>query len=103
MKLNPLDIAGFGNEEFTHMAVAVAVLGGSADAGLGIYAAARALGLDFVPIITESYDLVIPEDSFASDNIQLLLDIISSDEFKSRVGQLGGYHTGKTGDIIWST
>ena len=50
--------------EYTHMSVAVAVLSGRADAGLGIMAAARALGLDFVPIVTESYDLVIPERFF---------------------------------------
>jgi len=64
-KLNQLGIKahainGYQNEEFTHMAVAVSVLSGSEDAGLGIYAAAKALGLDFIPVVTEQYDLVIP-------------------------------------------
>lgn len=103
MGLNPADITGYLNEEFTHMAVAVAVLGGSADAGLGIYAAARALGLDFVPVITESYDLLIPETIFATENITLLLEIIRSDEFTSRVRELGGYHTHDTGKLLWSS
>ncbi len=101
MGLDPSDISGYSNEEFTHMAVAVAVLSGIADAGLGIYAAAKALHLDFIPIITESYDLVIPDDVFDTENIQLLLEIISSDEFKLQVNQLGGYHTQNTGQIIW--
>ena len=102
MGLNPLDISGYENEEFTHMAVAVAVLSGTADAGLGIYAAAKALNLDFIPVVTESYDLLIPADVFESDNIRLLMDIIASSEFRSRVKQLGGYHMEKTGDILWT-
>jgi putative molybdopterin biosynthesis protein len=103
MGLNPSDINGYLNEEFTHMAVAVAVLGRSADAGLGIYAAAKALSLDFIPVVTESYDLVIPADVFDTKNISLLMEIIKSEEFKSRVNQLGGYHTQNTGEIIWSS
>lgn len=103
MNLAPADISGYTNEEFTHMAVAVAVLSGSADAGLGIYAAAKALGLDFIPVITESYDLVIPEAVFDSENIRLLLEIIRSDEFKCRVKELGGYHTTNTGQLLWSS
>lgn len=102
MGLNPADISGYENEEFTHMAVAVAVLSGTADAGLGIYAAAKALHLDFIPVVTESYDLVIPANVFDTDNIRLLLDIIRSNVFKSRVEQLGGYHMEKTGDILWT-
>ncbi|MCK7503152.1 MAG: hypothetical protein MZV70_02985 [Desulfobacterales bacterium] len=47
-------ITGYGAEEFTHMSVAVAVLSGSADAGLGIFAAAKALDLDFIPVVTET-------------------------------------------------
>jgi putative molybdopterin biosynthesis protein len=97
----PDSIPGYANEEFTHMAVAAAVAGGSADTGLGIYAAARALKLDFIPMITESYDLVIPADFMDTEFIRLLLEIIHSDEFKIRVKQLGGYHVEKTGDLVW--
>ncbi len=53
-------IKGYDHEEFTHMAVAVDVKSGAADAGLGIYAAAKALNLDFIPVTRERYDLVIP-------------------------------------------
>jgi putative molybdopterin biosynthesis protein len=96
------EISGYTNEEFTHMAVAASVASGSADAGLGIFAAARALKLDFIPMITESYDLVIPADFMDTENIRLLLAIINSDEFKTRVKQLGGYHVKKTGDLVWT-
>jgi molybdopterin molybdotransferase/putative molybdopterin biosynthesis protein len=98
--LAPDRINGYTNEEFTHMNVAVAVLSGTADAGLGIYSAARALGLDFVPVVTEQYDLVIPLAHFESKNIQTLLDTINTAGFRKRVEALGGYSTEKTGTII---
>lgn len=98
--LNSADIIGYQHEEFTHMAVAVAVLSGTVDAGLGIYAAAKALDLDFIPVVTEQYDLIIPLTHFESENIQLMLETINSREFKRRVEELGGYSTEKTGEII---
>ena len=98
--MNATDINGYQHEEFTHMAVAVAVLSGTADVGLGIYAAAKALDLDFIPVVTEQYDLVISGEHFESPNIQRLLETISRAQFKHRVEALGGYSTEKTGQII---
>ena len=98
--LDPAEIRGYGVEEYTHMAVAVAVLTGSADAGLGIYAASKALGLDFIPVVTEQYDLVIPAEQFAGANVQALMDVIGSAEFRQRVESLGGYSTRLTGQTI---
>lgn len=95
------DILGYENDEYTHMSVAVAVLSGRAHAGLGIKAAANALGLDFIPIITESYDLIIPERFFESPKVQVLLDTIATDAFKERVLALGGYGVEKTGQILY--
>ncbi len=96
--IDPAAIRGYGNEEFTHMAVAVAVASGAADAGLGIYAAARALGLDFLPVVTESYELAIPEEHRESAPVRALLAAIASEEFRRRVEALGGYHTTRTGE-----
>ena len=98
--LDPGQINGYQHEEFTHMAVAVAVLSGTVDTGLGIHAAAAALDLDFIPVVTEQYDLVIPTAHFESENIQLLLETINTVEFKNRVEALGGYSTRKTGELI---
>jgi molybdenum cofactor synthesis domain-containing protein len=99
--IRPGDISGYENDEYTHMSVAVAVLSGRADAGLGIKAAANALCLDFIPIITESYDLIIPERFFESRKVQVLLDTIGTDAFKDRVLTLGGYGVEKTGQILY--
>ncbi|CAN2049591.1 Molybdopterin molybdenumtransferase [Candidatus Magnetomoraceae bacterium gMMP-1] len=95
--INPSNIKGYHTEEFTHMSVAVCVLSGSVDVGPGILAAANALKLDFIPIVTEQYDLIIPEEYFKTKNIQILLKTIQSSEFKERVKALGGYSTEKTG------
>ncbi len=98
--LSPEQINGYTSEEFTHMNVAVAVLSGTADTGLGIYAAAKALNLDFIPVVTEQYDLIIPQVYFDDANIQVLLETINTAAFKTRVEALGGYSTAKTGTVI---
>jgi len=100
LNMRPETIKGYDQEEFTHMSVAVNVLSGAADAGLGIYAAAKALGLDFVPMVTEEYDLVIPEEFFEDEKIQLMLDVIRSSAFKGYVQKMGGYDTSKTGTLL---
>jgi putative molybdopterin biosynthesis protein len=105
LKLSELEISsdevrGYNREEYTHMAVAAAVAGGSADVGLGILAAAKALDLDFIPISSERYDLVIPEEYYNLNSIQKVLKIAVSDDFKRRVESLGGYDTSKTGSVI---
>jgi len=98
--LDPAGLNGYGTEEFTHMSIAAAVLSGTADVGLGIFAAARALDLDFIPVVTEQYDLVIPDEFFESKRIQMLLETIVAPAFKDRVASLGGYDTAKTGTVV---
>ncbi len=95
--LKPETISGYRDEEYTHMAVAVAVLSGTADVGLGIQAAARALGLDFIPVVTEQYDLVIPKRFLELKGMRVLLDTIGGERFQRRVRALGGYSTELTG------
>ncbi|MCL2766636.1 MAG: molybdopterin biosynthesis protein, partial [Peptococcaceae bacterium] len=97
--LDPEQIQGYEHEEFTHMAVAVAVKTGSADAGLGILAAARALGLDFIPIGEECYDLCIPEEFMETSHITRLMEIIKLENFKKEVINLGGYDLRDSGKV----
>jgi len=98
--VEPKSIKGYDHEEYTHMAVAVAVASGAADAGMGILAAAKALGLEFIPVKAERYDLVIPEVFFGSEGIRLLLEVIRSQEFREAVGRLGGYDASNSGEIL---
>jgi len=82
------------------MSVAVAVLSGTADAGLGIHAAARALDLDFIPVVTEQYDLLIDNDFADTPMVEEFLATIRSQRFKERVLALGGYSTETTGEVV---
>jgi putative molybdopterin biosynthesis protein len=99
--LDPQKIKGYPDHEFTHMAVAVNVLSGRAEVGLGIRAAARALGLSFVPVVKERYDLIVPEEVFQSDRFQAVLSVIRSRAFQEAVLALGGYDTSETGKIVF--
>jgi len=81
----------------THAMVAAEIQGEMADCGLGIQAAAAALGLDFVPLATEPYDLIIPEEFFGDWRIKVLLDIIRSESFREAVQALGGYDPRESG------
>ena len=96
-RLDAAKIAGYDREEFSHTGVAALVAGGAADVGLGILAAARALGLDFVPLLQERYDLAIPLSVYESPRLEPLLAIIRGQEFKAMLEALGGYDTSETG------
>lgn len=98
--IEPDDIRGYDREEYTHLAVAAAVAGGRADVGLGILSAANAMGLDFVPLLSEQYDLVIPREHYDSENVQFALETIRSDAFKAEVDALGGYGTKSMGQVV---
>lgn len=99
--LDPQGIEGYNREEFNHLAVAASVAAGSADVGLGIRAAADALGVDFIPLAQESYDLAIPEYFLNSSACEALLEIISSQAFREIVEKMGGYNLEQSGRVIW--
>lgn len=94
-------IRGYEREEYTHLAVAADVAGGSADVGLGILAAARALGLDFVPLFDERYDLVIPREHLESGRLDTLLQIVRDGRLREQVARLGGYDVSEMGRVAW--
>jgi putative molybdopterin biosynthesis protein len=98
-EIDPGKISGYDHVEFTHMAVAVDVLSGAADCGMGILAAAKALNLDFVPVVEERYELVIPSGNMKNENMDFLLETIRSEKFRDRVRALGGYDPSKSGEL----
>ncbi|HYM91771.1 MAG TPA: molybdopterin biosynthesis protein, partial [bacterium] len=98
--LSPQQIQGYDREVYTHMAVAVAVATGAADCGLGILAAARAMGLDFVPVARERFDLAIPEDQMESPLVKQVLAVLDEPEFRRAVTALGGYDLSLTGTVV---
>jgi putative molybdopterin biosynthesis protein len=101
--LEPTSIKGYEREEYTHLSVAADVASGAADVGLGILAAARALGLEFVPLFNEQYQLVIPRQYYESALLQPLLEILRGPDFKSEVESLGGYDVSQMGESVWQS
>jgi len=98
--IRPEKVEGYRREEYTHLAVAVAVQSGAADCGLGIAAAAHALNLDFIPFEKERYDLVIPRTYYESDLLRPLFDLIRGPILRRAVDGLSGYDTTRMGDIV---
>ena len=99
--VDPEKIQGYEREEYTHMSVAAAVAGGSADAGMGIRAAAGSLGLDFISVAEERYDLCIPAEYMETPYIARILEVMKTGEFKAAVKKLGGYDLRDCGKIMW--
>lgn len=98
--ISPDAIDGYAREEPTHLAVAAAIAAGRGDAGLGIMSAARAFGLDFVPITREPYDLVVAADAMDGPLLAPLWALLRSDRFQAAVTDLGGYSTKEMGRHI---
>jgi putative molybdopterin biosynthesis protein len=98
--IDPAKISGYTREEPTHLAVAAAIVAGRADCGMGIRAAARAFELDFVPVTSEPYDLVLESDSVESPLLEPLWQLLESPDFRASVEQLGGYDTREMGRRI---
>ncbi len=93
----PAAVAGYNREVGGHLAVARAVAAGVADAGVGVQAAASALGLGFVPLEEERYDLVIPDHLTNEAGVQALLDLLRRPGLRRRVEALGGYDVSSMG------
>ncbi len=90
---------GYDHEEFTHTAVAALVEAGSADAGLGIYSAAKMYGLGFVPVCEEQYDLLVPDYAWDTPMVRALIETLRSDAFRTRMEELGGYRVDQPGRV----
>jgi len=95
-KVNGKEINGYGNEEFTHVAVAAMIASGAANTGFGIKAAASQFGLHFIPIIKEAYVLAI-DKKIATPTKSLLGTLLNSTEFKTVVNTYPGYDATNSG------
>ncbi len=93
-------VRGYENTARSHFEVARAIAGKQADVGIGIRSAAQSFGLDFVPLQSARYDLVVPKSVLQSHpTIGNLFDAISSRPFRDEIEALGGYDTRETGKL----
>ena len=101
LHIDPREVQGYDREEYSHLAVGAAVASGAAGAGLAILAAARALGLDFIPVTAERYELAIPESSLTHPGVRRVMEELDRPRFQEAVEALGGYDTSRTGEQRW--
>lgn len=92
-------IYGYNREEFTHTAVAALIAADSADAGLGVYSAAKLYDLDFIPVCEEQYDLLVPDYAWDTLMIRRLIDTLQSNDFRRRLEKMGGYSMDNPGNV----
>ena len=97
--ISPAEVDGYDAEAATHMAVAAQVASGEADCGMGVYSAAHAMGLDFIPVGEEEYDFVMRPETLEMPEMKNFLRLLTSGGFKAELERLGGYSTEKTGEI----
>jgi putative molybdopterin biosynthesis protein len=97
--INVNDIKGYEREMTTHMTVSISIKTGTANVGMGIYSAARAMDLDFIPIAYEDYDFLVPYEYLEDEKMKSFIRILKSDDFRNNVLSLGGYALENTGEI----
>jgi putative molybdopterin biosynthesis protein len=95
-------ISGYGQEVFTHIEVGLAVLSGEADTGIATSAVSSLLGLGFIPITRERFDMILDQPVFFQKGVQALMGVLAGEEFRKRVKNLGSYDFRDAGKILYS-
>ena len=105
LKLNNIDakkINGYENEVMTHLEVGIKILVGEADMGICIKAIAKKLNLGFKPLKEERFDIIIDKEYYFLNEVQMMIELMKTKEFKDRTEGFGGYDSSNTGKIIFS-
>lgn len=99
----PSAVKGYENEVYTHFEVGLSILAKEADVGIATVAVSKLLGLSFVPITCEAFDMILDQSTFFDKKIQAFMEILNSKEFRSRVEPLGSYDFKNSGKILYSS
>ncbi|MBQ2205051.1 MAG: molybdopterin biosynthesis protein, partial [Lachnospiraceae bacterium] len=98
--IDPKSIDGYDKEASTHMAVAAQVASPYADMGIGVKSAADSMGLDFIEIGVEEYDFAIKTNNLTDLKIKKFIEVLTSNELKEKLEEIGGYGFRQTGYVI---
>ncbi len=102
-QISPAAILGYENEEQTHFGVASCVANNHVDVGIGVQSAAHRMGLDFVPLFNERYDLVALQETTRTEVWKRILSILNSSSFQIAIQRQVGYDTSLTGKVMYET
>jgi putative molybdopterin biosynthesis protein len=98
----PSQVTGYENVASGHLPAALAVSLGEADCCIATRSAAQAFGLDFIPLSTERYDLVIHKHHVRMPAVQALMDVMNRAAVRRKLELLAGYDTSHTGEVLVS-
>lgn len=101
--IDPLSIRGYDREVYTHFEVGLDILAGESNTGIATVAVSKLFGLPFEPIVRESFDMVLAQETFFDKRVQGFIDTLKSPEFRAKVEPLGNYDFSESGRIIYST
>ena len=102
MRISPSKINGYEKEVYTHFEVGLSILSKEADVGIATVAVSKLLGLPFIPITQECFDMILDRSTFFEKGIQAFIEILNSQEFRNRIGGLGSYDFKDSGKILYS-
>ncbi|MFH1757741.1 MAG: helix-turn-helix transcriptional regulator [Pseudomonadota bacterium] len=102
LKIPAPSIKGYENEVYTHFEVGLSILAKETDVGLATGSVSKLLGLSFIPLTQESFDMLLDQSTFFERGVQAFIEILNSKEFRSRVENLGSYEFKNSGKIIYS-
>ncbi len=95
-------IKGYKNEVYTHFEVGLAIISGEADVGIASAAISKLLGLSFLPITSECFDMIMDQSTYFQPGVQAFIETLKSGDFRSRVEKIGGYNFEDSGKILYS-
>ncbi len=98
----PSAVKGYENEVYTHFEVGFSILNKEADVGIGTGAVTKLLGLSFIPITHESFDMLLDQSTFFGRGVQALIETLNSKEFRRRVERIGSYDFKNSGKILYA-
>ncbi len=102
LRISPSKIQGFENEVYTHLEVGLSILSKEADVGIATIAISKLLGLHFIPITRESFDMILDKETFFEKGIQAFIEILNSEKFRKRIERVGSYDFKNSGKILFS-
>lgn len=100
--IDPGNIAGYDHEVYTHFEVGLSLASNEADVGIASAAVAKILDLDFQPIVSERFDMILDKNTFFQPVVQAFIETLQSDRFKHRVEKIGNYNFKDAGRILHS-
>lgn len=100
--ISPSKIQGYEREVYTHFEVGLSILSKEADVGIATVAVSKLLGLPFIPITRESFDMLLDQPTYFEKGVQAFIEVLNSQPFRKRVEGLGSYDFNNSGKVLYS-